>query len=84
MPTEFERDFGFRFLQTQPAGNPLESLDIVSRFLPTIGFVERLRFRRVSSDIGYHPKDFRYVEYALDPDRFRQSVHIVDVHASHR
>ena len=45
LPIGIEQDFGFRFLQTQPPGNPLESLDIVRRFLPTIGFVARASFQ---------------------------------------
>ena len=60
-----------RFLQAQPPGNPLESLDIICLTRPSIGLVARVCFRRVSSDIGGHPKEFPYVQFAPGPDRFR-------------
>ena len=84
LPDEIEQDFGFRFLQTQPPGNPLKSLGIIRRRIPASGFVAWIRFRNVSSDIGCHPKDLLHVEHAPDSDRFHQPVDIVNVHASHR
>ena len=36
LPAEIEQDFGFRFLQAQPPGNPLESLGIVRLSRPPI------------------------------------------------
>ena len=76
---EIKQDFGFRFLQTQPLGNPLESLGIIRRCIPASGFVAWVRFRNVSSDIGCHPEDLLHVEPAPDLDRFHQPAHIVNV-----
>ena len=84
LPIGIEQDFGFRFLQTQPSGNPLESLDIVRRFLPAIGLVARVRFRCVSSDIGCRTKDLLHVESVPNSDRFHQPLHVVNVDVSHR
>ena len=52
LSAEIDQDFGVPFLRTQPSRNPLESLDIVRISCPAIGFVARVRFRRVSSDFG--------------------------------
>ena len=81
-PAQIEQNFGFRFLQAQPPGHPLESLDIVSLIRPSIGWVARGRSRRVASDIGGHPKEFPYIQFAPGSDRFRELIHRVNIHAS--
>ena len=58
LPAEVEQDIGFRFLQAQPPGSPLESLDSVRRSRPPIAFVARVRFRCVSADIGCRRRIF--------------------------
>ena len=76
---EIEQDFGFRFLQTPPPGNPLESLDIARLSRATIGFVAQVRFRRISSGIGCHPKKFLHVPFAPDADRFHLPINWVSI-----
>ena len=79
---EIEQDFGFRILQTQSPGHPLESLDIVRRSHPPSRFVARVRFRRISSNIGCHPKEFLHVQFSPDTDCFHQPIHMINIHAS--
>ena len=67
-----DQDCGFRFRQPQPSGNPIQSLDILRLSRPAQQICKRLsRFRRVSCDVGCHPKDFLHIECASDPDRCR-------------
>ena len=73
-----------RILQTQPPGNPLESLDLVRRSREIIGFIARARFRNVPSDIGCYPKEFLHLKFAPDADRFHQPIHMANIHASQR
>ena len=81
---EIEQDFGFRFLQIQSPESLLKSLDIARLSRATIGLVAQIRFRRVASDIGCHPKEFLHFQSAPGADRFHQPIHMVNVHASQR
>ena len=60
LPDEIEQDFGCRFLQTQPPGNPLEFLGIIRRYIPAIGFVARARevSSRAAAPLPAEPVDY--------------------------
>ena len=71
--SKIEQDFNSRFRQPQPSGNPIQSLDILRLSRPAQQICKRLsRFRRVSCDVGCHPKDFLHIECASNPDPLPQ------------